>query len=127
MLGEDPAQAALDRGPVRVARVLVIACAEEGRERVKITKANVYNPDGRIYTLDPSQIKTSKPQEAGGDFFESGSVCTQYVMPNVQVGSIVDYETETETYNPFRKDFFFPAWGFQDDQGPVARSETGLK
>ncbi len=101
----------------------IIACAEEGRDRVKILKANVYNPDGHIYTLDPSQIKTSKPQEEGGDFFTSGNVCTQYVMPNVQVGSIVDYETETETYNPFRKDFFFPQWGFQDDQGPVARSE----
>ena len=102
----------------------VIACAEEGRDRVKIIKASVYGPDGKIYTLDPSQIKTSRPQEEGGDFFVSGSVCTQYVMPNVQVGSIVDYETETETYNPFRKDFFFPSWGFQDDQGPIAKSEV---
>ena len=101
----------------------VIACAEEGRERVKITKASVYGPGGEIYTLDPSQIKTSKPQSEGGDFFVSGSICSQYVMPNVQVGSIVDYETETETYNPFRKDFFFPSWGFQDGQGPVAKSE----
>jgi len=101
----------------------IIACAEEGRDRVKVLKASVYEPDGRIYTLDSSQIKTSKPQSEGGDFFISGSICTQYVMPNVQVGSIVDYETETETYNPFRKDFFFPSWGFQDNDGPVARSE----
>ena len=104
----------------------VIACAEEGRERIKILKASVYGPDGQIYTLDPSKIKTSKPQSEGGDFFVSGSVCTQYVMPNVQVGSIVDYETETETYNPFRKDFFFPTWGFQDGEGPVARSEISV-
>ena len=104
----------------------VIACAEEGRDRVKILKASVYGPDGTISTLDPSKIKTSKPQEEGGDFFVSGSVCTQYVMPNVQVGSIVDYETETVTFNPFRKDFFFPTWGFQDDQGPVARSEIAV-
>lgn len=101
----------------------IIACAEEGRDRVKILKASVYGPDGRVSTLDPSQIKTSKPQSEGGDFFISGSVCTQYVMPNVQVGSIVDYITETETFNPFRKDFFFPSWGFQDSEGPVARSE----
>ncbi len=104
----------------------IIACAEEGRDRVKIIKASVYEPDGRIYPLDPSQIKTSKPQSEGGDFFVSGSVCTQYVMPNVQPGSIVDYITETETYNPFRKDFFFPSWGFQDQEGPVAKSEISV-
>ncbi len=104
----------------------IIACAEEGRDRVKIIKASVYEPDGSVYTLDPAQIKTSKPQSEGGDFFVSGSVCTQYVMPNVQIGSIVDYETETETYNPFRKDFFFPSWGFQDSEGPVAKSEISV-
>lgn len=104
----------------------VIDCAEEGRERIKITRASVYLPDGRIFQLDPSRIKTSKPQSEGGSFFVSGSVCTQYAMPNVQVGAIVDYETETETYNPFRKDFFFPQWGFQDSQGPVALSEVSI-
>jgi transglutaminase-like putative cysteine protease len=93
---------------------------------VKITRANVYNPDGRIYPLDPSQVKTSKPQSAGGSFFVSGTVCTQYVLPNVQVGSIIDYEMAEETYNPFRKDFFFPEFGFQDDQGPIARSEVSV-
>lgn len=104
----------------------VVSCAEEGRERVKILKADVYSPGGSISTLDPSMIKTNKPQSGGGDFFVSGSVCTQYAMPNVQVGSIVDYETETETYNPFRKDFFFPAWGFQDTEGPVRVSEVSV-
>jgi transglutaminase-like putative cysteine protease len=104
----------------------VIACAEEGRERVKITRATVYLPDGRTFPLDPSAVKTSKPQSAGGDFFVSGSVCTQYSMPNMQVGAVVDYETETETYNPFRKDFFFPQWGFQDSEGPVGLSEVAI-
>ncbi|MHB0996795.1 MAG: DUF3857 domain-containing transglutaminase family protein [Elusimicrobiales bacterium] len=104
----------------------VIACAEEGRERVKITRASVYLPDGRVFPLDPSAVKTSKPQSAGGDFFVSGNICTQYAMPNVQVGAVVDYETETETYNPFRKDFFFPQWGFQDSEGPVGLSEVTI-
>jgi len=101
----------------------VAVCAEEGRDRVKITKASVYLPDGRIFPLDPSQVKTAKPQSEGGDFFETGSVCTQYALPNLQIGAIVDYETVSETFNPFRKDFFFPSWGFQDYEGPVARSE----
>ncbi|HAH31386.1 MAG TPA: hypothetical protein DCL44_03625 [Elusimicrobia bacterium] len=104
----------------------IIRCSEEGRERAKIIKANVYTADGGIYTLDPTRIKTSKPQSASGDFFVSGSVCTQYAMENVQVGSIVDYEIEEETYNPFRKDFFFPVWGFQDSEGPVKVSEISV-
>ncbi len=104
----------------------IIRCSEEGRERVKIIKANVYTADGGIYTLDPSRIKISKPQSSSGDFFVSGSFCTQYAMENVQVGSIVDYEVEEETYNPFRKDFFFPTWGFQDDEGPVKVSEVSV-
>lgn len=104
----------------------IISCVEDGRDRVKITKADVYNPDGNIYTLDPSQIKTSKPQEEGGSVFASGDICTQYELPNVQTGSIVDYEYSVETYNPFRKDFFFPQWGFQDDQGPVALSKMSV-
>ncbi len=104
----------------------VIECAEEGRERVTITMATVYNPDGKAYPLDPSQIKTSKPQRAGSEFFVSGSVCTQYALPNVQNGSIIEYETVTETYNPFRKDFFFPVGYFQDTEGPVARAEMSV-
>lgn len=104
----------------------VIACAEEGRERVKIIRATVYLPDGRVLPLDPDRIKTSKPQSEGGSFFVSGSVCTQYAMPDVQAGAVLDYETETETYNPFRKDFFFPQWGFQDGEGPVALSEVTI-
>ncbi|MCX5786550.1 MAG: DUF3857 domain-containing protein [Elusimicrobia bacterium] len=104
----------------------IIRCSEEGRERAKIIKANVYTADGGIYTLDPARIKTSKPQSSSGDFFISGSVCTQYAMENVQVDSIVDYEIEEETYNPFRKDFFFPEWGFQDSEGPVKVSEVSV-
>jgi len=104
----------------------LISCAEEGRARVKILKASVYNPDGSIYPLEPERIKTSRPQSEGGSFFVSGSICTQYLMPNVQTGSIVDYVTEHETYNPFRKDFFFPSWGFQDSEGPVGLSEISV-
>jgi len=104
----------------------VTACAEEGRSRVKIVKASVYSPDGSVYPLDASRIKISRPQDASSQFFVSGEICSQYAMPGVQVGSIVDYETEEEEYNPFRKDFFFPHWGFQDTEGPVRVSEISI-
>ena len=103
-----------------------VICGEEGRDRVRITKASVYTPDGKIYPLDPAKIQTVHPQDASGEFFNSGEVCAQYSMPNVQVGSIVDYIEETEEYNPFRRDFFFPEWGFQDMEGPVKLSEVSI-
>jgi transglutaminase-like putative cysteine protease len=85
---------------------------EDGRSRVRILKATVYEPDGRVFPLDASKIQVSRPQ-AEELFFQEERVVT-YPMPQVEVGSIVEYEVETETYNPFRKDFFFPEWGFQD-------------
>jgi len=86
---------------------------EDGRERGRIIKANVYLPDGSIYTLDSSKIKTSKPQTSG-EFFIGGYTLLTYPLPKLSVGAIIDYEVEEETYNPFRKDFFFPSWSFQD-------------
>ncbi len=83
---------------------------EDGRSRVKILKATVYEPDGRVFPLDPSKIQVSRPQ-ADSLFFQDSRTMT-YPLPQVEVGSIVEYETESETYNPFRKDFFFPRWGF---------------
>ncbi|HVC09755.1 MAG TPA: DUF3857 domain-containing protein [Elusimicrobiota bacterium] len=85
---------------------------EDGRSRVSILKATVYEPDGRVYPLDPSKIQITQPQ-AESLFFQDYRVAS-YQLPELQIGSIIEWETETDTYNPFRKDFFFPSWGFQD-------------
>lgn len=84
---------------------------EEGRERVKIVKATVYHRDGRAFPFDPAKLKTSAPQ-AETLFFQDYRTLS-YPLPEVEVGAVIEWETETETYNPFRKDFFFPRWGFQ--------------
>jgi transglutaminase-like putative cysteine protease len=96
---------------------------EEGRDRVKIIKATVYHPDGKVFALDPDKIKTSQPQ--GGELSFSPYRVVSYPMPQVVAGAIVEYEVETETYNPFRKDFFFPAWGFQSGP-PVLASRVSI-
>ena len=83
---------------------------EEGRERVKILKATVYRPDGRVFSLEPARIKVSQPQ-GDAQFFQDTRMIN-YELSEVETGSIVETEVETETYNPFRKDFFFPRWGF---------------
>jgi len=85
---------------------------EEGRERVKIVKATVYHPDGSVFPLDTARIRATRPQS--GELFFDENRLLSYSMPEVEVGSIVEYEVEYETYNPFRKDFFFPSWGFQN-------------
>ncbi len=85
---------------------------EDGRSRVNILKATVYEPDGRVYPLDRSKIRVTSPQ-AESLFFQDYRVAS-YQLPQLEVGSIIEWEVETETYNPFRKDFFFPNWGFQD-------------
>jgi transglutaminase-like putative cysteine protease len=84
---------------------------EEGRERVKIVRATVYHRDGSVYPFDPRAVEVSAPQAEELFFQDYRSL--SYSLPQVEVGSIVEYEVETETYNPFRKDFFFPRWGFQ--------------
>lgn len=85
---------------------------EDGRSRLKITAATVYTKDGGTYPLDASKITTSKPQ-AGELFFSGGYTIVQYSLPKVDKGAIIDYTVEEETYNPFKKEFIFPAWGFQ--------------
>jgi transglutaminase-like putative cysteine protease len=97
----------------------VSSAFEDGRSRVRILKATVYEPDGRVFPLDPSKIQITRPQ-AESLFFQDYRVA-DYPLPELEVGSIIEYEVENETYNPFRKDFFFPSWGFQD-RSPVAES-----
>jgi transglutaminase-like putative cysteine protease len=84
---------------------------EDGRERVRIVKAVVYHRDGTAYPYDPKAVEISAPQ-ADELFFQDYRMLA-VALPQVEVGSIVEWETETDTYNPFRKDFFFPRWGFQ--------------
>ncbi len=92
---------------------------EEGRSRAKIVSATVYHPDGKSFPLDSARVKTISPQ-AGALFFTEERRLS-YSLPELEPGSIIEWETEVETYNPFRKDFFFPSDGFQAEQ-PIAES-----
>ncbi|MEA3307414.1 MAG: DUF3857 domain-containing protein, partial [Elusimicrobiota bacterium] len=102
----------------------VVGYESEGRSRTKFIKASVYTPDGKIYPLDASKIKRTKPQ-AKEKFFSSGGEYMIYALPNVQVGCIIDYTIERETYNPYEKDFFFPTWNFQTSS-PVSYSKIKI-
>jgi transglutaminase-like putative cysteine protease len=101
----------------------VTAEFEEGRSRARIVQATVYHPDGRSFPLERSRIKTLSPQ--AGTLFFTEERRLSYALPELEPGSIVEWETEVETYNPFRKDFFFPSDGFQAEQ-PIAISRLAI-
>lgn len=86
---------------------------EEGRSRVKINYARVISPEGEIAWWDTSDYTISEPSE-GGVFFSYGKVLSA-TFPGVGIGSIVEYHFESETYNPFDRNFFTPGFYFQDD------------
>lgn len=102
----------------------VTAYETKGRTSARILSASVYCPGGKIYPLDPSKIQKTEPQSAE-KFFSAGGRYLIYQLPGFETGCIADYEIESEDYNPYKKEFFFPSWTFQTTF-PVARSEIKI-
>ena len=92
---------------------------EEGRTRHRFDHVNVFHRDGSCYRFDSSRVKETEAQESAL-FFTRGKTVS-YPVEGMARDVIIDYQYTTEYYNPFRKDFFFPQWGFQSGQ-PVALS-----
>lgn len=92
---------------------------EEGRSLVRIIMARTYLPDGTILPLEKDNIVISQIWTGKFDFHNYKTM--RYALPHVEVGSIIESIVEIETYNPFRKDFFFPVCVFQLHQ-PVKSS-----
>jgi transglutaminase-like putative cysteine protease len=82
----------------------------EGRERINVLLARTISKDGEVFHLDPEKIKISKPGAGSRSFSRYQTL--SFMLPNVEVGSIVEYIVETDNYNPFEKKFFFPQFGF---------------
>ncbi len=95
----------------------------EGRTRSRISNVRVYYPDGTMRDFDPAAVRRVKPQD-GKKFFTTGTYVL-YKPSGLAPGCILEYTKTVENYNPFRKDFFFPQWGFQSDD-PVAVSELTI-
>ncbi len=83
----------------------------EGRERVNVLKARSINPDGTVFSLDPKDVRVTKAQSSPGMFMKYQLL--SFRIPGVQVGSLVEYELEVDTYNPYNREFFFPINYFQ--------------
>ncbi|MCK5833946.1 DUF3857 and transglutaminase domain-containing protein [bacterium] len=93
---------------------------EEGRSRVKLLYEKTITEDGQVFWWDTTEYTITDPSTEAGVFFSYGKVFSA-TFPQVTVGSIVEYVFESETYNPFDKNFFSPGFYFQDDI-PIAES-----
>ncbi|RKZ29514.1 hypothetical protein DRQ36_08355 [bacterium] len=86
---------------------------EDGRSRARILFERTITPENEHFWWDTTQYTITEPSE-GGVFFDYGKTYSA-MFPQVSVGSIVEYISESETYNPFDKNFFTPYFYFQDD------------
>lgn len=77
---------------------------DPNRERVRVLHARCLMPDGTVHNLQPEQIKISKGT-SGSVFFDQYQELS-FTIPEVAVGSLVDYCYETEEYNPFDRNLF---------------------
>ena len=97
----------------------------EGRRRVNIQYARSVNPDGTVHTLDPNEMKVGSPSEAM-QFFNPNRKMLSGLIPGVEVGAIVEYGYEIETYNPEDPRLFFPGYFFQGME-PVVFSQVKVQ
>lgn len=87
---------------------------EEERQRIRIPLARSIARDGTVAAADPSAVQVA---EQKGDSTSFGrSKIASLVIPQVSVGSIVEYIYEIETFDPFDKNIFEPNWSFQGEQ-----------
>ncbi len=96
---------------------------EEGRNRHRFDFVNVYHRSGKCKRFEATRVKETQAQE-GARFFTRGKTVS-YPVVGMAKDAIIDYQYTYEYYNPFRKDFFFPQWGFQSGQ-PVLLSRIAF-
>lgn len=84
----------------------------EGRSRSKILYAKNLTPDNRVFTLNPDDVTVGKAGDKA-EFFDPNSRVLSGTVPGVEVGSVIEYAYEYETYAPEDPLIFFPGYYFQ--------------
>lgn len=94
----------------------------EGRSRVRVIEARSVAPDGTVHMLPEEALRVGSPSEEM-QFFNPSRKVIGGVIPGVEIGSIVEYIYEHDTYNPEDPRLFFPGYYFQSTE-PVALSRV---
>ncbi len=92
---------------------------DDKRERAKLLWARTIRPDGSVVNVDPASARLAD-LPGSTRFFNRGKVFS-WSMPQVEVGSIVEYVYEKVEFDPFDPNMFFPGFYFQSGD-PVAHS-----
>jgi hypothetical protein len=95
---------------------------QKGSYESKIIMARSITPEGAVSYLNPSDISMTIPTQ-NLDFFSQRKEekLIKAIIPNVRVGSIVDFEFEILEPSPEDKNQFYASWFFGGDK-PVYRS-----
>lgn len=93
----------------------------EGRGRATVRHARCLTPDNRVMDLDPASVNISRPGAGGEEFFDPNARELSATIPGAQVGALIDYEFEIETFSPEDWRLFFSSFFFQGDV-PVCES-----
>jgi transglutaminase-like putative cysteine protease len=83
---------------------------EEERTKPRIVQARSIDPDGTVHNYDPAAVKISEPSRDAVSYGRGKRM--MYQIPQVKVGSIVDFTHEYEIFNPYDPEMFFPWWNF---------------
>lgn len=89
------------------------------REKIRILHARSFSADGQLHSLSPDQIKISKG--TSGSVYFNQYQQMRFTIPEVSVGSLVDYSYEVEEFNPFDGNLFQGRAYFQGDN-PIGES-----
>jgi hypothetical protein len=87
---------------------------DEGINRVKILYARSIAPDGTISDYSPEDITYSEPSR--GEVFFGKGMSMSLTIPNVEIGSIVDFGYIQEEYSPEDPELFTASFYFQSNE-----------
>ncbi|OHD11248.1 MAG: hypothetical protein A2086_01370 [Spirochaetes bacterium GWD1_27_9] len=95
----------------------------ESEQKTKILMARSISPDGKVsYLKDTDIVYTSPKQDLSFFSGRKDQKIIKAIIPDVKVGSIIDYEWETEEPAPEDPNQFYTRWYFGGDK-PVYQSK----
>lgn len=95
----------------------------QGKSESRLIYARSISPDGKEVFLDLDNVTYTTPSR-GKDFFGNNKEeykIAQYVIPEVAVGSIIDYEYERISYSEEDPNQYYVKWWFSSEK-PVYQS-----
>lgn len=84
---------------------------DPARERARLVRARTILPDGRVVPVDPKKVVTRDAPSSSSNLTNRRFVAWR--LDEVRTGAWVEHVFEVDEHDPFRRDFFFPTFGFQ--------------